>query len=346
MGWGASILGHNHPAVVAAVRKMLTAGALVGLTHPLEITLAKLIVEAVPSVEQIRLTVSGTEACLTAVKLARGATKRQKILTFKGCYHGHGESLMAGISAGIPDALGREVLCIPFNDIAALETAMKTHGHEVACAIIEPVAANMGVVVPERQFLERLRALTRESGALLIFDEVVTGFRLGSAGAQGLFQITPDLTTFGKIIGGGLPIGAVGGPARLMKHLAPEGAVYHGGTFAGHPLSMAAGVATLRWLRTHPPYAQLERDAAFVEQELARAATAAGVPVHINRAGSMFTVFFSERDRFAQWAQGLRRRGILIPPSPFEALFISTAHRRPQLERLIGASRQIFREVA
>ena len=356
MGWGTEILGHNPPPAVQALRHQLASGALMGLTHPAEAQLAALIAAAVPSVEQIRFTVSGTEACVTAVKLARACTSRSKILVFDGCYHGHGESVMAGKSAGLPASLAAETVSLAYNDLAAFERAIKRIGNELACVLIEPVAANMGVVVPDRRFLARIRELTAEHGILLIFDEVVTGFRLGLAGAQGLFGIDADLTTFGKIIGGGLPVGAVGGPRRLMQRLAPEGDVYHGGTFAGHPLSMAAGLAVLGALNAHPPYALLERLAGHLADGLTRAARRAGVPVQINRAGSMLTLFFadhpvtncerakaSRRDRFAHWANALRRDGLLIPPSPFEALFVSTAHTERHAARLIRAAAAAFR---
>ena len=358
MGWGASFLGHNPPAVSRALRRGLTRGTLMGLTHPAEVELARLVVEAVPSVEQVRLTVSGTEACMTAVRLARAHTGRTKILTFDGCYHGHGESLLAGKTSGIPEPSARDTVRIPFNDAAALEQALERLGAELACVILEPVAANMGVIMPEPGYLARVRALTRAHGVLLIFDEVVTGFRLGLGGAQEAFGIRPDLTTFGKILGGGLPIGALGGPRRLMQRLAPEGDVYHGGTFAGHPLSMAAGVATIRELNARTPYERLERLSRRAADGLAEAARESGVPVQVNRAGSMFTLFFAEgpvrnaaqakasrTDRFAQWAQALRRQTILIPPSPFEALFLSTRHTAGRIERLVQASSAAFKKM-
>ena len=364
LGWGALPFGHNDPAVIRALRAAMGKGAPLGLTHPAEAELAQRIVEAVPSVEQVRFTVSGTEACMTAVKLARAHTGRPKLLAFEGCYHGHGDSLMAGLpagkaskTAGIPEAVAKNTLRVPFNDLASVEDALTRDGHELACVIIEPVAANMGVVPPEPGFLAGLRALTRQHGVVLIFDEVVTGFRVGFGGAQAHFGVAPDLTTFGKIIGGGLPIGALGGPRHLMQRLAPEGDVYHGGTFAGHPLSMAAGRAALQALKARDPYARLDDLATELVSSLNDAASRAGVPVHINRVGSMFTLFFSDTpvknfaaanagrtERFARWANALRRQGILIPPSPFEALFVSTAHTKPHLERFIRAARVAFHE--
>ena len=357
-GWGCLLLGHNPPPVVGALRRSLTQGAAMGLTHPAEIELARRIVGAVPSVEQVRFTASGTEACMTAVKLARAVTGRTKLLTFDGCYHGHGDSLMAGKTAGLSNATRRETLSISYNDVGALKKTLASRGREMACVIIEPVAANMGVVVPDEGYLTRLRALTRQQGIVLIFDEVVTGFRLGPAGAQGRFGIRPDLTTFGKIIGGGLPIGALAGPKRLMQRLAPDGDVYHGGTFAGHPLSMTAGVAVLEAIEQQPPYDRLERMGALVADRLMETASRAGVPLQVNRAGSMLTVFFSDRpvrnfsdakasrrDRFARWAVTLRERGILVPPSAFEALFLSIAHTEAHIDRLLRASAAAFRAI-
>ena len=357
-GWGCLLLGHNPPPVVGALRRGLTQGLPMGLTHPAEVELARRIVKAVPSIEQVRFTASGTEACMTAVKLARAHTGRTKILTFEGCYHGHGDSLMAGKTAGIPDLVARETLTAPFNDLAAFETTLARHGGELACVIIEPVAANMGVVVPEPGYLARIRELTRQQGIVLIFDEVVTGFRLSAGGAQARFGIRPDLTTLGKIIGGGLPIGAVGGPKQIMQRLAPEGDVYHGGTFAGHPLSMTAGVAVLDALKRHPPYEDLERLSTRLADGLVSAANRFGIAVQLSRIGSMLTLFFSDapirnfsqatgsrRDRFAEWANALREQGILVPPSPLEALFLSSAHTEADIDRLLRASSAAFRSM-
>ncbi len=358
MGWGTLLLGHRPPAVVRALSRAMERDILLGLTHPAETELAQLICEAVPSVERVRFTVSGTEACMTAVRLARAATGRSKILTFDGCYHGHGDSLMAGTTAGIPEAWLADTLRVPFNDPRALDTTLRREGERLACVMIEPIPANTGVLVPEAGFLQRLRALTQEYGILLVFDEVVTGFRVGPGGAQGRYGIRPDLTTFGKIIGGGLPIGALGGSASLMQRLAPDGDVYHGGTFAGHPLSMAAGIATLRALRVAPPYARLERLTQRLADGLAKAAARHGGASSCNWAGSMVTVFFSgrpvrdaaaaqasDRARFAQWANALRAQGVLVPPSPFEALFLSTTHTEAHVERLVRASHAAWSKV-
>jgi len=338
-GWGALILGHRHPTVLSALRRALTQDLMTGLTHPDEIALARLITEAVPSVEQVRFTVSGTEACMTAMKLARAYTKRAKILMFDGCYHGH--------------APAGDVITVPFNDAAAAQEAIRCAADALACVIVEPVAANMGVVAPRPGFLSALRQLTSRYGIVLVFDEVVTGFRLGAAGAQGRFGIQPDLTTFGKIIGGGLPIGALGGPRRIMERLAPEGDVYHGGTFAGHPLSMTAGIASLSALEADPPYEHMERLAQQLAEGLVQAGRDAGVAVQVNVMGSMLTVFFSaspvtnfsqakscDRDRFGRWARALLEDRILVPPSPFEALFLSSAHTEAHVSRVLDAARR------
>ncbi len=355
MGWGALLLGHNPPGVMRVLRQGMKRGVLMGLTHPAEIELARLITEAVTSVEQVRFTVSGTEAAMTAIRLARAYTGRPKILTIDGCYHGHSDSVLARKTAGIPELTAQDTLTVPWNDVEALESAITGHHTELAAVIIEPVAANMGVMLPESGYLARLRELTAQRNILLILDEVVTGFRVGYGGAQGLFGITPDLTVFGKIIGGGLPVGALGGSRRLMQRLAPEGDVYHGGTFAGSPLTMMAGVATLNALAEDPPYEQLEQSLRRLVDGLTEAARRAKISLQINSIGSMLTVFFSDapvqrfahakasrREQFVSWAQALRRQGILIPPSPFEALFLSTAHTSAHIDRLIRVSRTAF----
>ena len=363
MGWGALILGHTHHKVVAAVEAQLSRGVHFGLTHEGEVALADAIVDAFPSMEQVRFTVSGSEACMTALRLARAATGRPKVLTFEGCYHGHSDGLLvkrgSGLatlglssSAGVPEAVAGETIVVPYNDVAAVEEAMQRFGETIACAILEPVAANMGVVVPDQEFLRRLREMTARAGALLVFDEVVTGFRVAYGGAQTRFGITPDLTVLGKIIGGGFPIGAVGGPRKIMEQLAPEGRVYHAGTFAGHPMAMAAGLATLQELRRHPPYERLEALGYELAVALWEAGDRAGVPIQVNQCGSMLTVFFSDApvrqfaqarqadgERFAAFAKSLRRAGVLIPPSPYEAMFLSAAHTKAMIGRIIAAAR-------
>lgn len=358
MGWGPLPLGHNHPAIVRALRRRITEGVLLGLTHPAEVQLARLIAGAMASIEQVRFTVSGSEACMTAVRLARAWTGRRKILTFEGCYHGHGDALMAGQSAGLPPGLAADTLSAPFNDVEAAQRIVREQGRDIACIVIEPVAANMGVIPPRSGYLAGLRALANEAEALLILDEVVSGFRVGSGGAQGLTGVAADLTVLGKIIGGGMPIGAVGGRTAIMRRLAPEGDVYHGGTFAGHPLTMAAGVAALSALQGASVYERLEQRGARLAEGLAEGARQAGVPVQVNRVGSMLTVFFStvpverfaqakasDAARFARWANGMRAHGVLVPPSPMEALFVSCAHTPAQLDQVIRASRKVMRSL-
>jgi len=369
MGWGALILGHSHPQVVAAVRGQLSRGSHFGLTHAGEVALADAIARAMPSVEQVRFTASGTEACMSAIRLARGATGRCTILTFEGCYHGHSDGLLVkrgsglatlglAASAGVPEPIAAQTLIAPYGDVDALEQAFRDHGPQLACAILEPVAANTGVIVPQRHFLKRLRELTSRHGALLIFDEVVTGFRLGLGGAQGLLRVRPDLTVLGKVIGGGLPIGAFGGPRALMRELAPEGRVYHAGTFAGHPLSMAAGLATLRLLRRAQPYSRLEACGSRLAEGLRAAAQEWQVPLQVPQIGSMLTVFFAaspvasfadtqraDRGRFAAFANGLRAAGVLIPPSQFEAMFLSVAHTERVIDRIIEQSVAVLRRI-
>ncbi len=361
MGWGALVLGHANPRVTRAVQRQVRLGSLLGLTAESEIRLAAAVTGAFPSIEQVRFLVSGTEACMTAIRLARAATARTKVLTFEGCYHGHSDGVLvrrgSGLatlglarSEGVPEPIAQETIVAPYNDPEALDEVMARYGEEIACAICEPVAANMGVVVPERAFLSRLREATRQRNILLIFDEVVTGFRVAYGGAQTRFGVTPDLTVLGKIIGGGFPIGALGGPRRLMERLAPTGGVYHAGTFAGHPVAMAAGLATLQELRRRGVYERLEAWGARLAAGLRQAAARAGIPVQVNQFGSMLTVFFSstpvrrladaqqaDADRFARVANALRADGILMPPSPFEAMFLSTAHSPAMVDRIIEA---------
>jgi glutamate-1-semialdehyde 2,1-aminomutase len=367
MGWGALILGHRHPKISQALRMQLANGIHFGLTHEAEIELARLISQALPSMEQVRFMPSGTEAAMTAIRLARACTGRTKVLSFEGCYHGHSDGLLvkrgSGLatlglakSAGVPESIAAETVVVAYNDRAALEEAMARFGEQLACAIVEPIPANMGVMLPDLEWLRRLRALTSEQGALLIFDEVVTGFRVAYGGAQTVLRIMPDLTLLGKIIGGGVPIGALGGSRRLMQRLAPEGDVYHAGTFAGHPLAMAGGVATLTELARTPVYERLEASAVYVAQGLTEAAAQAGVPVQLNRVGSMLTLFFhsaavrcfedarrADAARFSAWANGLRDRGVLVPPSPFEAWFISTTHTRSVLQHVLAQAAAVFR---
>lgn len=360
--WGPLIHGHAHPVVVRAIREAASRGTSYGAPTLAEIELAELITTAMPSIEMVRLVNSGTEATMSAVRVARAFTGRDRIIKFDGCYHGHADMLLAragsGVatlglpdSAGVPAAAVEHTLIAPYNDVAAVERLFAHHAGEIAAILVEPVAGNMGVVPPARGFLQSLRKLATSSGALLIFDEVITGFRVIWGGAQGLYGIQPDLTCLGKIIGGGLPVGAYGGRRDIMSLVAPLGPVYQAGTLSGNPVAMAAGLATLRLLRDEQPYAELENRAAARCEGLNVAARRAGVAATINRAGSMFTMFFTgtgvtdydsaRTADAAQYARFFRRmlaQGIYLAPSQFEAAFLSTAHTDADVEKTIAAA--------
>ncbi len=368
--WGALILGHAHPRVVAAVQEAAARGSSFGAPTPGEVELAERLCSAVPSVEKVRLVSSGTEATMSAVRLARGFTGRAKILKFAGCYHGHADGLLAragsGVATfGVPDSAGvtgsaaTDTIVVGFNDLAAVESAFDGAATEIAAVIVEPIAANMGVVPPAPGFLEGLRKLTESHGALLIFDEVITGFRAGPGGAQERFGVVPDLTTLGKVIGGGLPVGAFGGRADVMSALAPEGPVYQAGTLSGNPVAVAAGLATLDVLAEDPPYVRLEEAAERLCAGLAQAAASAGVPVAVNRESSLFSVFFTEEtvsdfegasrqqiQDFARFFHGMLRRGISLPPSAFEGWFLGAAHTDDDVARTIEVAAETFREAS
>ena len=359
--WGPAILGHGHPAVVDAVRRAAGDGFALGATHPLEVELGRRIVERMPSIERLRFTSSGTEAVMSALRVARAATGRDLVVKFAGAYHGHADGLLAdagsglathGIpaSAGVPAAIAGLTIVLPWNDPAAVTAAFDAHPGRIAAIITEPVIANAGVIAPRPGFLEHLRAITRANDALLVFDEVITGFRLGPGGAQERFRITPDLTTLGKIIGGGLPIGAYGGRADLMELVAPAGPVYQAGTLSGHPLSMAAGIATLAELDA-AAYERLEQAGERLEAGLRAAVAASGVPASVTRVGSLATLFFretapvdgtealaSDRHAYARFFGAMLERGVLLPPSPFEAWFLSLAHGESELRRILDAA--------
>ena len=363
--WGPAILGHAHPAVVEAVAGATRNGFALGATHPLEIELGEAIRRAMPSLERLRFTSSGTEAVMSALRVARAATGRDLIVKFAGAYHGHSDGLLveagSGLatqaiagSAGVPGAVAATSIVLPFNDPDAVTAAFATRAGTIAAVIVEPVVANAGVIPPRRGYLEHLRDVTRVDGALLVFDEVITGFRLGRGGAQAWFDVTPDLTTLGKIIGGGMPIGAYGGRAELMDLVAPAGKVYQAGTLSGHPLSMAAGIATLGELDAER-YAALERSAAALAAGLTEAATSAGRESAVARVGSLLTVFFrstppvdaaealaSDRDAYARFFGAMLDQGILLPPSPFEAWFVSMAHGPAEIEATLAAARTAF----
>jgi len=368
--WGPLILGHAHPAVVAAVKAAAESGTSFGAPTEAEVELARLVCRLFPSVELVRFVNSGTEATMSAIRVARAYTGRPKILKFDGCYHGHADSLLvkagSGVltfnapdSAGVTAAAAGETLSAPYNDLATVERIFEAQGQEIAAVIVEPVAGNMGVVPPKPGFLEGLRRLTAEAGALLIFDEVITGFRLAPGGAQELYGITPDLTCLGKILGGGLPVGAYGGRRDIMSLVAPLGPVYQAGTLSGNPLAMAAGLATLRALLEPGSYERLETVSHRLAAGFAEAAREAGIPVRVNRVGSMLTVFFTgdevtdyegarraDTAQFARFFHGMLERGVLLPPSQFEALFVSLAHTEAEVEFTVEAARQVFAEIA
>jgi glutamate-1-semialdehyde 2,1-aminomutase len=365
--WGPAILGHAHPGTIAAVKAAAERGTSFGIPNPLEVALARRICTQVPGVQKVRLCNSGTEACMAAIRLARGFTRRDTIVKFAGCYHGHGDALLvkAGSgaltfghpdSAGVPADFARHTLVLPFNDPEALQAAFAAHGPNLAAVILELVPANAGLYLPQPGFLEGLRQLCTRHGTVLIADEVMTGFRLGPAGAQGLYGLTPDLSTFGKIIGGGLPVGALGGRADIMDYLAPVGPVYQAGTLSGNPLAMAAGLATLEALENARAYEYLETLGQQLETGLNDAARAAGVAVRVQRLGSMFCAYFTDqpvwnladalradRDRFARFFHGMLARGIYLAPSQFEAGFLSTAHTPADIERTVRAAAEVFK---
>lgn len=369
--WGPMILGHRHPRVVEAVQNELLRGMSYGAPTVIEATLAEYIVDAVPSVEMVRMTSSGTEASMSAIRLARGFTGRDVIVKFAGCYHGHVDSLLiqAGSGAltlgtptspGVPQAVVNDTLVLPFNDIARIEEVFHTQGELIAGVILEPVVGNMGLVPPEPGFLDMLRLLTKKSGAVLIFDEVMTGFRLSYGGYQKIAEVTPDLTVLGKVIGGGMPVGAYGGKSDIMAKISPSGPVYQAGTLSGNPLAMASGIATLEALKTEDPYHRLESLSDRLEKGLRKAASDAGIPSIVQRRGSMLTIFFqsgekvanyddacrSDTKRFARFFWKLMQRGIYWPCSQFEALFVSATHTEEIIDETIEAARQSLSEIA
>ena len=375
--WGPAILGHAHPKIIASIKAAADHGTSFGIPNPLEVTMAKLICELVPGLQKIRMTSSGTEACMSAVRLARGFTRRDKIIKFDGCYHGHVDSLLvkAGSgaltfghpdSAGVPAAFTQHTIVLPFNDAEAVKTVFKANKNQIAGIIVEPVPGNAGLYLPKPGYLEFLREVTKGSGALLIFDEVMTGFRLAPGGAQECFDIRPDLTCLGKIIGGGLPVGAFGGRADIMDLLAPLGPVYQAGTLSGNPLAMAAGIANLNELvgkgegaklkmENQNAYALLEELGAQFEAGMNGAAKSANIPMRFNRCGSMFCAYFtnhpvhnltdamtSDRERFAKFFHGMLDAGFYFAPSQFEAGFISTAHTAADIEKTVNAAAKIL----
>lgn len=366
--WGPLILGHNHPQVRRAATAALRHGATFGAPHEGELRLGALVQEAYPALERLRFVSSGTEAVMSALRLARGVTGRSEIVKCAGGYHGHTDSLLVSAgsgaltfgrpnSSGVPKAWARLTHVLPYNDGAAWRRLFARRGRKLAAVIVEPVAGNMGTVPPAPHFLAELRRLTRASGTLLIFDEVMTGFRLAWGGAEAWSQVRPDLTCLGKIVGGGFPVAAFGGSLALMKHLAPLGSVYQAGTLSGHPVGMAAGAATLDRLRQDKPYAKLNRLSVELAEGLRRAARLAGRDVQVNQVGSMFTVFFtkhpvtdlasaqtSDTQAYARFFHGLLRRGVYFPPAQFEAAFVSTAHTSKDVHLTLKAAAAAFAE--
>ena len=365
--WGPAILGHANPKIIKAVQDAAEFGTSFGIPNPFEVTMAKLICEYVPSVKKVRMCNSGTEATMSAIRLARGFTKRDKIIKFDGCYHGHADSLLvkAGSgaltfgnpdSAGVPASFTEHTIVLPYNEPDAVEAAFSANKNAIAGIIIEPVPGNAGLYLPRPGYLEFLRKITQSHGSLLIFDEVMTGFRLARGGAQERFGITPDLSCFGKVIGGGLPVGAFGGRAEIMNCLAPEGPVYQAGTLSGNPLAMAAGTAALQELVATNAYEKLEQRGNALEQGLKAAAKSANIPVQFNRCGSMFCGYFTEqpvhnladamksnRDRFKKYFHGMLAEGVYLAPSQFEAGFLSTAHTDQDLEQTINAAAKVMK---
>ncbi|MRX56998.1 glutamate-1-semialdehyde 2,1-aminomutase [Bacillus idriensis] len=365
LSWGPLILGHTNDEVVEAIKKVTESGTSFGAPTLIENELAKLVIDRVPSIEVIRMVSSGTEATMSALRLARGFTGRNKILKFEGCYHGHGDSLLikagSGVatlglpdSPGVPEGIAKNTITVPYNDMESVKYAFEQYGDDIAGVIVEPVAGNMGVVPPLGGFLENLREITAQYGSLLIFDEVMTGFRVDYGCAQDYFGVTPDITCLGKVIGGGLPVGAYGGRADIMKQIAPSGPIYQAGTLSGNPLAMTAGYATLKQL-TPDSYKEFSRKADILEEGLTAAAKKHDIPITFNRAGSMIGFFFtnekvtnfetaktSNLDFFSIFYREMANEGIFLPPSQFEGLFLSTAHTDEDLNKTIAAAEKAF----
>ena len=368
--WGPLILGHRHPAVMEAIISVLERGTSFGAPTDLEIQLAQMVIDAVDSVDVVRMVNSGTEATMSAIRLARGATGRDLVIKFDGCYHGHADTLLVaagsgvatlGIpgSPGVPEAVAQHTISLPFNDKDAIEKVMDEKGDKIACVIVEPVAGNMGMVPPANGFLETLRELTQKHGAVLIFDEVMTGFRVAYGGAQSLYGIVPDLTCFGKVIGGGLPVGAYGGKKDIMSQIAPQGTIYQAGTLSGNPIAMTAGIATLEQLKKDGVYESLEEKSSRLVAGLANAAQNAGVAARVEHVGSMLGMFFTDRDvacfedaktcdleLFSSFYQGMRQQGVYIAPSQFEVLFLSSAHADEHIDATANAAEQVLKNLA
>jgi glutamate-1-semialdehyde 2,1-aminomutase len=368
--WGPMILGHSHPDVVAAIQQAATLGTSYGAPTSAELILAEMVVEAVPGIDCVRFVSSGTEATMSAVRLARGFTGRNVVVKFDGCYHGHADSFLvkagSGLmtlsipgSPGVPDDIVKNTISIGYNDLATMEKTLTDPALDIACVIVEPVAGNMGCVIPAPGFLERLRELTAQRGIVLIFDEVISGFRLSLGGAQSYFGVTPDITCLGKIIGGGLPVGAYGGRADIMAMIAPDGPVYQAGTLSGNPLAMQAGIATIRRLFAPGFYDGLSEAATGCAEALREVARRAGIAVRINQIGSMMTMFFTDQpvtdftsamtadtERYGEYFRLMRSAGIYLAPSQFELLFLSAAHRPEDVQKLVEMTEWSFKKMA
>lgn len=367
--WGPLILGHAHPEVVQAIKRTAERGTSYGAPTEIETELAEEVLKAYPSMDMVRMANSGTEATMSALRLVRGVTGRNKIVKFEGCYHGHADSLLikAGSGAltfgvptspGVPDTTAATTLVARYNDLEGLKALFQKQGEEIAGVIVEPVAGNMGVVLPEPGFLEGLRELTQQYGALLIFDEVMTGFRVSYGGAQGRFGIDPDITCLGKIIGGGLPVGAFGGKKKYMDQVAPSGPIYQAGTLSGNPLAMAAGLTTLRLLQKPGVYAELERKTSYLAEGLKEIADEQGLPIWVNSIGAMFSAFFTQQpvrdfasactsdvERFTSYFQGMLKHGIYLAPSQYEAVFLSLAHTDDDLNYTLEQARMVLKSL-
>ncbi|MGE8078460.1 glutamate-1-semialdehyde 2,1-aminomutase [Peribacillus loiseleuriae] len=365
LSWGPLILGHTNERVVEALKKVAETGTSFGASTLIENELAKLVIERVPSIEMIRMVSSGTEATLSALRLARGYTGRDKILKFEGCYHGHSDSLLikagSGVatlglpdSPGVPEGIAKNTITVPYNDLASVKYAFEQFGEDIAAIIVEPVAGNMGVVPPQPGFLEGLRAITEEYGSLLIFDEVMTGFRVGYNCAQGYYGVTPDITCLGKVIGGGLPVGAFGGKREILERVAPSGTIYQAGTLSGNPLAMTAGLETLSQL-TPEVYQEFTRKGDMLERGIGQVAKKYDIPHTFNRAGSMIGLFFTNEDVinyetakqsdlnfFGTYFREMAEQGVYLPPSQFEGIFLSTAHSDEDIEKTIAAAEHAF----
>ncbi len=367
--WGPLILGHAHESVISALSETLPNGTSFGIPTPLEIEMAKKIVEMVPSIEKVRMVNSGTEAVMSAIRLARGYTGRSKIVKFDGCYHGHSDCLLveagSGVatlaipgSPGVPENLVKDTISLPYNNLEAVKSVVKEKGQDIACIILEPVAGNMGVVPPQEGYLEGLRNICSDNGILLIFDEVMTGFRVSKGGAQELYGVYPDITCLGKVIGGGMPVGAYGGSKEIMSSIAPEGNVYQAGTLSGNPLAMCAGLAQLKVLSEPGIYEKLEQKSAYLEKGIMEAARKSGIEVSGNRVGSMGCLFFTggpvkdfetakkaDTEKYAKYFRAMLEEGVYLAPSQFEAYFVSAAHEEEDLDKTIEAAEKAFKKI-